>query len=116
MSSLADLAKRYNIPIQTHISESGDEVSFSKSLHPSLPHDTAVLNSVGLLTKKSILGHATIMGDEEYKALAKCGCGIAHCALSNFFVSDRFLRVQHVKRLGVKVGLGTDVAGGYRCV
>lgn len=92
MRSLADVAARHGVHLQTHISESADEVAFSKSLHPEFANDTEVYKSVGVLGPKSVLAHATFMGDDEYRALAAAGCGIAHCPLSNFFVSDWKLR------------------------
>ena len=51
--------------------------------------------------------------DDELRALAAKGTAIVHCPLSNFYFADVLLRVQHCIDLGVLVGLGTDVAGGY---
>lgn len=113
MKSLAEVAKKYGVHIQTHISESLDEMAFVKSLHAEAKHDGEILEEAGLLHNKSILAHATLLTDEETELLIERGCGIAHCPLSNFFVSDAFFRVNHSKKQGLKVGLGTDVAGGY---
>ena len=51
--------------------------------------------------------------EDELRALAAKGTAIAHCPLSNFYFADVLLRVRHCIDLGVLVGLGTDVAGGY---
>ena len=51
--------------------------------------------------------------DDELRALAAKGTAIAHCPLSNFYFADVLLRVRRCIDLGVLVGLGTDVAGGY---
>jgi guanine deaminase len=45
--------------------------------------------------------------------VAHRGSGIAHCPLSNAYFSAEPFRLREALRLGVKVGLGTDVAGGY---
>ncbi len=41
------------------------------------------------------------------------GSGIAHCPLSNAYFSSQPFRLREALDAGVKVGLGTDVAGGY---
>lgn len=38
---------------------------------------------------------------------------IAHCPLSNAYFSAEPFRLREALDLGVKVGLGTDIAGGY---
>jgi guanine deaminase len=36
MKGLGDLARKYNLPIQSHISENKGEVEWVKDLHPDL--------------------------------------------------------------------------------
>jgi len=43
----------------------------------------------------------------------KHGTAIAHCPLSNAYFSAKPFRLREALELGVKVGLGTDIAGGY---
>lgn len=45
--------------------------------------------------------------------LRERGSAVAHCPLSNFFFGDGSLDVRRLMDKGNKVGLGTDVAGGY---
>lgn len=45
--------------------------------------------------------------------LATRGTSIAHCPLSNAYFSAQPFRLRESIQQGVKVGLGTDVAGGY---
>lgn len=52
MTGLAAIAKKYNVHIQSHISECCGEVSFVRHLHPEYKTDAYVFDEVGLLTNK----------------------------------------------------------------
>lgn len=112
MKGLAAIAKKYDVHIQSHISECCGEVSFVRHLHPEHKTDAHVFDQVGLLTAKSLMAHGTLLTDDDIKILVERGTSVAHCPLSNFFLGDACFRVNHVMKLGLKVGLGTDVAGG----
>ena len=55
---------------------------------------------------KSVL----IKTDDELKALAATGTGVAHCPISNMKLSSGVCRVPEMLRLGVPVGLAVDGA------
>lgn len=112
MKGLAKIAKQYNVHIQSHISECCGEVNFSKHLHPEHESDAYVFDEAGLLTSKSLMAHGTLLKDDAIKLLVERGTSVSHCPLSNFFLGDACFRVNHAMKLGLKVGLGTDVAGG----
>jgi len=115
MKALAALARKYNVHVQSHISECCGEVAFVRHLHPEYATDAAVFDSVGLLDagRKTLMAHGTLLTDDDIKFLVSKDVGVAHCPLSNFFVGDACFRVNNAMELGLKVGLGTDVAGGY---
>lgn len=112
MKGLAEIAKKYDVHIQSHISECCGEVSFVRHLHPEHKTDAHVFDQVGLLTNKSLMAHGTLLTDDDIRLLVERGTSIAHCPMSNFFLGDACFRVNHAMKLGLKVGLGTDVAGG----
>ena len=43
------------------------------------------------------------------------GCGVSHCASSNFSLCSGVMDIRVFLNEGLKVSLGTDVAGGYSC-
>ncbi|GAX82583.1 hypothetical protein CEUSTIGMA_g10009.t1 [Chlamydomonas eustigma] len=112
MKGLAAIARKYNIHIQSHISECCGEVNFSRHLHPEYKTDAYVFDDMGLLTDKTLMAHGTLLTDEDIKLLVERGTSVSHCPLSNFFLGDACFRVNNAMKLGLKVGLGTDVAGG----
>ena len=112
MKGLSAIAKKYDVHIQSHISECCGEVSFVRHLHPEHKTDAHVFDEVGLLTNKSLMAHGTLLTDDDIRLLAARGTSVSHCPLSNFFLGDACFRVNNAMKLGLKVGLGTDVAGG----
>ncbi len=85
-----------------------------RHLHPEYKSDAHVFDSCGLLDsgRQTLMAHGTLLSDDDIRFLADKGVSISHCPLSNFFLGDACFRVNHAMGLGLKVGLGTDVAGG----
>ncbi|XP_028910787.1 guanine deaminase [Ornithorhynchus anatinus] len=113
MSELGDLAQAHNLHIQSHISENRDEVKAVKELFPNYKNYTDVYDRNKLLTNKTVMAHGCYLSDEELKVFYERGASISHCPNSNFSICSGFLNVQNVMKHKVKIGLGTDVAGGY---
>ena len=57
--------------------------------------------------------HCTFLTAPDFDRLTACGTAIAHCPLSNAYFSAKPFPLREALDQGVKVGLGTDVAGGY---
>eukprot|EP01117_Protostelium_nocturnum_P001766 TRINITY_DN1218_c0_g1_i3.p1 TRINITY_DN1218_c0_g1~~TRINITY_DN1218_c0_g1_i3.p1 ORF type:complete len:424 (+),score=97.23 TRINITY_DN1218_c0_g1_i3:1478-2749(+) len=112
MKGLGKLANQYNVHIQSHISESDDQVSFVQFLHPNRS-DTEIFDECGLLTNKTVMAHGTHLDEEDVKTLVSRGTSISSCPLSNFFFANRIFPLEENQRKGLKIGLGTDIAGGY---
>jgi guanine deaminase len=53
------------------------------------------------------------MKDEEIDLLKKTSSSVAHCPTSNMCLSSGLCPIRRLLKSGVKVGLGTDVSGGY---
>ena len=66
-----------------------------------------------LLTPRTVQAHCTFLTPPALARLAETGTAIAHCPLSNAYFSAEPLRLREALDAGVRVGLGTDIAGGY---
>ncbi|XP_023069186.1 guanine deaminase isoform X3 [Piliocolobus tephrosceles] len=97
----------------SHISETRDEVEAVKNLHPNYKNYTDVYDKNNLLTTKTVMAHGCYLSAEELNVFHERGASIAHCPNSNLSLSSGFLNVLEVLKHEVKIGLGTDVAGGY---
>lgn len=113
LEGLGSLAKEYDLPVQSHICENKDEIAFTCSLHPENKSYADIYHSCGLLTKRTIMAHAVHMKDEEVDLFVQSGAGISHCPRSNFTLFSGVAPIRKFLQRGVKVGLGTDVSGGF---
>jgi guanine deaminase len=112
MRSAADLAKKYGAYIQTHLAENREEIEKVHHLHMSARDYTDVYDKVGLLTPRTVLGHAIHLSAREMEAIAASGSAVAHCPTSNFFLGSGLMKLDQLRRAGIRVGLGSDVAAG----
>lgn len=113
LADLGNIAKTRDLHIQSHISENTDEVEAVKKLFPSYKNYTDVYDKHNLLTNKTVMAHGCYLSAEELDVFRERGASIAHCPNSNLSLSSGLLNVLEVLKHEVKIGLGTDVAGGY---
>ncbi|XP_026795508.3 guanine deaminase [Pangasianodon hypophthalmus] len=113
LSNLGKIAKNNDLHIQSHISENKAEVQFVKELFPDCTSYTEVYVKHGLLTDKTVMAHGCYLTDEELKIFHERGAAVSHCPNSNISLISGMLNVRNVLNHKVKLGLGTDVAGGY---
>ncbi|KAI8851854.1 hypothetical protein BC829DRAFT_424950 [Chytridium lagenaria] len=113
MAYLGDLALERNLPIQSHLSENRNEIKWVSELHPDITTYTGVYKQYGLLNNRSVMAHCIHLSAEERKMMRETGAGVSHCPTSNFSLVSGVLNVRRLLDESVKVGLGTDVAGGY---
>ncbi|XP_073734181.1 guanine deaminase isoform X2 [Callorhinus ursinus] len=97
----------------SHISETVNEVEAVKNLFPDYKNYTDVYDRNNLLTNKTVMAHGCYLSTEELQVFKERGAAISHCPNSNLSLSSGFLNVLEVLKHEVKIGLGTDVAGGY---
>ncbi|XP_052784467.1 guanine deaminase-like [Mya arenaria] len=113
MSKLGDLAKAYDLPIQTHICETRDEVRIVGETFPGCESYAAVYDKAGLLTDKMVLAHGIYLSDNEIALIKARNSAISHCPNSNFSIRSGVLDLRRLEEARIKVGLGTDISGGY---
>ncbi|KAI2615659.1 guanine deaminase [Hypoxylon sp. NC1633] len=113
MDRLGALARETGLPIQTHIAENEDEVQLVRDMFPTAPSYAAVYDARGLLGPRTILAHAIHLSDAEADLVAARGATVAHCPCSNSALTSGEARVRRLLDRGVRVGLGTDLSGGY---
>ncbi|KAL4422640.1 hypothetical protein ABPG75_008837 [Micractinium tetrahymenae] len=115
LRALGDLAAKHGVNVHSHIHEAYDEEEFAAALEGGgqVVDEAALFDEAGLLTARSVFAHGNLLTDAELERMAARGAAIAHCPLSNFYYAEKILPVSRLLHMGVKVGLGTDVSGGY---
>jgi guanine deaminase len=68
---------------------------------------------MSLLTPRTVQAHCTFLATSDLERLCDRGTSIAHCPLSNVYFSAKPFPLREALNRHVKVGLGTDIAGGY---
>ena len=111
MGKLQGLMERYNVPVQSHLSENRDEIAWVKQLRPDAKHYADAYDRHGMLTN-AVMAHVVYPEDAEIELLAKRGTMVAHCPSSNANLRSGIAPVRRLLNAGVKIGLGSDVAGG----
>lgn len=110
LEGLGELAASTETLVQTHCSESDWEHGYVLDRFGTT--DTEALHRFGLAVDHSVLAHATHLTDEDRNLLATVGAGVSHCPLSNSYFSNAVFSARQAIDAGVRVGLGTDIAGG----
>jgi guanine deaminase len=113
MHGLGELAKSYKVPIQSHLCENHNEINFTMELFKDSKNYTSVYDDHALLNENTYMAHCVHLTDEEVELMAARKAGVAHCPNSNFSLHSGVCDVRRFLAKGVKVGLGTDVAGGF---
>ncbi|CAM9904642.1 unnamed protein product [Discosporangium mesarthrocarpum] len=113
MEGLRHISDRYQLPVQSHMSESLAEIAWVKELYPECDTYAAVYEKFGLMHRRAYFAHCIHSCKEERDLVASTNAGVVHCASSNFMLSSGVCNVRRMLNEGIKVGLGTDVAGGY---
>ena len=112
LRGLGEIAEKHRCWVQSHIAESPDEMAFVDALHPGR-RDAEIFDAHKLLTSRTVMAHGVHLRPDEVELLVTRGSGVACCPLSNFFFAGGELPLKQVQAAGLRVGLGTDVAGGY---
>jgi cytosine/adenosine deaminase-related metal-dependent hydrolase len=107
------LSRDATLRIQTHLSENAGEIEYTKELFPFCESYTDVYDHFSLLSSRTILAHAIHLSDDEMSLIARRRCGISHCPTSNLNLRSGASRLGVLLNKGIKVGLGTDMSGGF---
>ncbi|GFF36728.1 probable guanine deaminase [Aspergillus udagawae] len=115
LAGLGKLAASYNPPlhIQTHISETTEEVDLVHRLFPDATSYADVYDKAHLLTSRTILAHGVHLTHNERTLIRERDSKISHCPASNSALGSGLAAVRVMLDEGLTVGLGTDVSGGY---
>ena len=114
LKSLGELSKKYNVPVQSHLSENLSEISFVKKLHPKLKNYASVYDEAGLFgDRPTIMAHCIWLEEDEIELMVKKEVFIAHCPNSNSNLSSGIASIRKLLERGLNIGLATDVSGGH---
>jgi len=114
MERLKEIQARYDLPMQSHLSENRGEISWVQELCPWSEFYGDAYDHFGLFGNgvRTIMAHCVWPSHEEVSRMRDNGVFVAHCPQSNTNLSSGIAPVRTYLDQGIRVGLGTDVAGG----
>lgn len=108
MKEAAELARRKDVRLHTHLAETVDEEEFCIEQFGARPTD--YLDSLGWLGDDVWLAHCIHLSDADVARFGATGTGVAHCPTSNARLGAGIARVVDLTTAGAPVGLGVDGA------
>lgn len=113
LEAIAKLKNEYpKMPVQTHVSETVEEVESTKKLFPKAKSYLDVYDTYGFLGKGSLMAHGIYLEDEEWKRMSETQTSIVHCPTSNMFLGSGLFNIQKCRDYNIPLALGSDVGGG----
>ena len=106
LRATAELAKEFDVPLHTHLSETAFEVENMRSEQgiPVIPY----VKKQGLFDAKVIAAHCVHVDVGEIRTLLHAGAGVSHNPSSNLKLASGFAPVMKMLETGINVGIGTD--------
>ena len=114
MAGLGDLQQQTGLPVQSHLSENQGEIDWVRELCPNTADYGEAYSQFGLFGENGpcIMAHCVHCTDHEIDAMRQNGVFVAHCPQSNTNLASGIAPVRRYLQDGLRIGLGTDVAGG----
>ena len=115
MEGLGELAKKYDLGVQTHLVESKAEAAWAKELFPEFGSDGQIYESCGLLQGKGpkIFAHVIFPSEVEERILKEYDGISVHCPDATSNITAGIMPASTMHEKGLKIALGSDVGGGH---
>ena len=114
LQACGDLARKYNLPVQSHLSENRNEIAWVKELEPESRHYGDAYRRYGLFgDTPTIMAHCVWTDGDELRMMRERQVMVAHCPTSNLNLASGMAPIRVFLNEGVPVGLGSDISGGH---
>jgi len=112
MAWLGERADERGLCVQSHLSENQREIELVRKLHPECSQYWETYDRYGLWKERTVMAHCVLSDEREQDAMIEHNVLCVHCPDSNINICSGFASVRRMKRRGVWVALGSDIAGG----
>jgi guanine deaminase len=114
LKACGELANKYQLPVQSHLSENVSEIAWVAELEPESKSYGDAYNRYGLFGQTpTIMAHCVWTEGHELELMKRNGVMVAHCPTSNFNLSSGMASIRSLLDEGVRIGLGSDISGGH---
>lgn len=114
LQGLGDLANKYCVPVQSHLSENLQEVQWVNSLHPEFDNYAKVYDHYNCFGQvPTIMAHSIYNTEDEIELMSKNEVYVAHCPNANYNLASGIMPTRKYLDKGVNIGLGSDIGAGH---
>ena len=114
LKACGELANKYQLPVQSHLSENTSEIAWVAELEKESTSYGDAYNRYGLFGQTpTIMAHCVWTDGSELELMKKNRVMVAHCPTSNFNLSSGLAPVRTFLDEGLPIGLGSDISGGH---
>lgn len=114
LRACSDVARRYQLPVQSHLSENVSEIAFVRELEPHSKGYGDAYRRYGLFgSTPTVMAHCVWSDADERRLMRAGGVMVAHCPTSNLNLASGIAPIRTFLDEGVSVGLGSDISGGH---
>ena len=114
LKACGELANKYQLPVQSHLSENTSEIAWVAELEKESTSYGDAYNRYGLFGQTpTIMAHCVWTDGSELELMKKNHVMVAHCPTSNFNLSSGLAPVRTFLDEGLPIGLGSDISGGH---
>lgn len=115
LKGLGELAMAHKLPVQSHLSENRDEIRWVLELFGGCENYADVYQKNNLFGQtKSLMAHGIYLEKAELELIKRNKLILVHCPDSNINLRSGIMPVRRYLEMGLKVGLGSDIAGGHK--
>lgn len=115
LKKLSKLAKAYNLPVQSHLSENIDEINWVQQLFPNSKKYSYVYDKHHLFGQlPTVMAHAIYLDEDEINMIKRNKVTLAHCPDSNVNLRSGIMPLRKYLNMGLQIGLGSDIGGGHK--
>ena len=114
LRACGQLAVKYQLPVQSHLSENKAEIAWVQELEKESTSYGDAYNRYSLFGQTpTVMAHCVWTEGEELELMKRNGVMVAHCPTSNFNVASGMAPIRRFLEEGLRVGLGSDISGGH---
>ena len=114
LQACGELAHKYNLPVQSHLSENRNEIAWVQDLEPESRYYGDAYRRYGLFgDTPTIMAHCLWTDGDELALMRDKQVMVAHCPTSNLNLASGMAPIRKFLNEGVPVGLGSDISGGH---
>ena len=114
LKACGELAAKYQLPVQSHLSENTSEIAWVQDLEKESASYGDAYYRYGLFGQTpTIMAHCVWTSGSELELMKRNKVMVAHCPTSNFNLSSGMAPLRTFLDEGLPIGLGSDISGGH---